>query len=127
MRLVKLLFCDIYRDGGSFGASFATSEGGTFSLELQCSDSSPVNHQLAHRWLFAFPGTDLPPERIPLVTGSDDELRLFALVDAYLQSVSSLSEAPSGPDVERLVEMRHYMAIREPSFPNDLRLAGFIR
>jgi hypothetical protein len=74
-----------------------------------------------HRWLFAYEGSEKPPDAIPVVTGSDLERDIFGAMDAFLATSKGEDQG-----IERLRELVQYLKIREPCLPHDLRRAGFI-
>lgn len=51
MKLVKLNLIDVFRDGGSYGASFQTDDDLTYNLWPQRS-KMPDGEGLHHRWLY---------------------------------------------------------------------------
>ncbi len=53
MELTKLISADIYRDGGSYSATFETDDGRTYSVWLQRS-KMPDHEGMHHRGLFAY-------------------------------------------------------------------------
>jgi len=76
MMATKLIFADIYRDGGSYGASFETDNGLTYNIFLQRS-KMPDADGLHHRWLFEYFGDNRPQGCLPVVTGSEEEKALL--------------------------------------------------
>ena len=129
MKLVELIEADIYRDGGSYGASFIADDDREYGLWLERS-RMPDGAGLHHRWLFEYRGSERPNDCVPVVTGSDEERALFDRLDEFLRApivrLTSHSPDPSNR-LRRLGELRDYAARREPSFPADLRQQGFIR
>ena len=59
-RLRRLMFADVYRDGGSFEARFETESGKGFGLWLQRA-AMPDASGPHHRWLFAYEGVSKSP------------------------------------------------------------------
>jgi hypothetical protein len=124
MRLTRLIFADIYRDGGSYGASFETDNGLTYNVELQCS-RMPDDEGLHHRWLFQYFGKERPEGCLPVVTGSEDERALLERLRDFLASTTPEAALPlasleSEGRPDRLKELVDYIERREPCFPFDL-------
>jgi hypothetical protein len=128
MELRALLGADIYRDGGSFRAVFETDEGQEYGLWLQRS-AFPDASGLHHRWLFEFSGRNKPDGAIPIVTGSDDEKRIVAMLERFLAEAQANTERSDqeGRANGQLVRMLEHIRRRDPCFPSDLRAAGFVR
>jgi hypothetical protein len=119
VNLTKLNFADIYRDGGSYGASFETDDGLIYSIWLQRS-KMPDEDGLHHRWLFEFLGDNRPEDCLPMVTGSDEEKALLGRLKDFLAS-STLERASSEQaNLDRLTELVHHIERREPCLPSDL-------
>jgi hypothetical protein len=127
MTLTRLTFVDVYRDGGSYGAQFATEDGVGFGLWLQRS-RMPDAHGPYHRWLFAFPGHVKPSNAVPVVTGSEEERGILSALDEFLaHSNAQHLTADAEASLAKLRQMVRYIRVREPCLPSDLRAAGFIR
>jgi hypothetical protein len=127
VKLAKLIFADIYRDGGSYEASFETDEGLIYNVWLQCS-RMPDDEGLHHRWLFHYFGDERPKDCLPVVTGSDEERALMGRLRSVLAaptlegvSVGTLENK----DLDRLNELLGYIERREPCFPFDLARQEF--
>jgi hypothetical protein len=120
MKLTRLIFADIYRDGGSYGASFETDNGLTYNVLLQRS-RMPDGEGLHHRWLFQYFGNERPEDCLPVVTGSKEEGVLLGLLSAFMASrTMEAASATTPPGTNRLKELVHYIERREPCFPFDL-------
>jgi hypothetical protein len=120
MKLTKLNSADIYRDGGSYGASFETDNGRTYNVWLQRS-KMPDSDGLHHRWLFEYFGADRPRGCLPIVTGSADENALLGRLKNFLaSSAHELFSSSEHANLGRLTELVHYIERREPCFPSDL-------
>jgi hypothetical protein len=122
MKLTRLIFVDIYRDGGSYGASFETDNGLAYNVFLKRS-RMPDGAGLHHRWLFQYFGKKRPEGCLPVVTGSKDERALLGLLRDFM--ASRILEAPATAPHEndapnRLKELVAYIERREPCFPFDL-------
>jgi hypothetical protein len=119
VKLTKLNFADINRDGGSYGASFETDSGLVYGIWLQRS-KMPDGDGLHHRWLFEFLGSIRPEGCLPIVTGSKEEK---ALLDRLKEFTASCVPAPASSEranFDRLAELIHYIERREPCLPSDL-------
>lgn len=126
MKIVELLWADIYRDGGSYEARFSTQDGLGYGLWLQRS-TMPDAKGTHHRWLFEYRGDKRPTGCVPVITGSDEEHELVRRLNAYLEATNSLPQNRENVYfLRRLREMRDYILCREPCFPSDLKSAGFI-
>jgi len=123
MKMMKLNFANIHRDGGSYGASFETDDGLTYNIWLQRS-KMPDGDGLHHRWLFEYFGTSRPQGCLPVVTGSDEEKALLRRLKDFLASQTlrptSSSACIEHANLDRLRELVHYIERREPCFPSDL-------
>src|SRR4051794_14890855 len=94
MILEKLVAAEIYRDGGSYEATFTTDDGLGYGLWLQRS-AMCHSHGLHHRWLFAYRGSERPANAVPVVTGSNEEQWIIAsLKDFLARSSPELAPAP---------------------------------
>ena len=124
MKLTKLTFADIYRDGGSYGASFDTDGGRAYNIWLARS-GSPDSEGLHHRWLFEYFGDEPPRNCLPVVTGSTEEQALLARLREFLAAESVQSAAGLVPSenrkLDRLKELVGYIERREPCFPFDVK------
>ena len=119
VKLAKLNFADICRDGGSYCASFETGNGLIYSIWLQRS-KMPDGDGLHHRWLFEFLGSSRPEDCLPIVTGSEAEKVLLGRLKDFLV-FCTLELAPSERrNLDRLTELIHYIERREPCLPSDL-------
>ena len=128
MGFVGLIEADVYRDGGSYGASFLGDDGLEYGLWLERS-RPPDAAGLHHRWLFEYRGPVRPDDCVPVVTGSIEEQELLARIDEFLllHSVEFTLRVPDAAhNLQRLRELRDYAARRDPCFPSDLRQRGFI-
>ena len=123
VKLTRLIYADIYRDGGSYGASFETGEGFIYSVWLECS-RMPDGEGLHHRWLFQYFGNERPKDCLPVVTGSEEERALLGRLHSFLtaQALEVVSPPASFEDkcLVRLKELVSYIERREPCFPFDL-------
>ena len=116
----KLIFADIYRDGGSYGASFETDNGLTYNIFLQRS-KMPDADGLHHRWLFEYFGDNRPQGCLPVVTGSEEEKALLDRLKDFLGSCTlGLASSSEHESLDRLKELVHYIERREPCLPSDL-------
>jgi hypothetical protein len=115
-KLTKLVDADIYRDGGSYSASFETENGSIYSVWLQRS-KMPDSEGLHHRWLFAYVGLERPQDCLPIVTGSAEETALLTRLRDFLADHASEEREYS---LGRLRELVHHAERREPCFPDDL-------
>jgi hypothetical protein len=127
MTFAGLETADIYRDGGSYAATLRTADGVEYQLCLRRS-RMPDSDGLHHRWLFAYEGAayrgpGYPPHCVPIVTGSDAE---HELLDSLRIFIEGGRRTASEYHWRRFNEMFHYIALREPSCPSDLRAAGFL-
>jgi hypothetical protein len=113
-KLTKLVDADIYRDGGSYAASFETDTGAIYSVWLQRS-RMPDGDGLHHRWLFAYAGVERPRDCVPILTGSAEEKALLTRLRDFL--ADHVSEER---EYARLRELVHYAERREPCVPSDL-------
>ena len=120
MKLTKLNFADIHRDGGSYGASFETDNGLTYNIWLQRS-KMPDRDGLHHRWLFEYFGANRPQGCLPVITGSEEEKALLGRLKDFLTSCTrKLAPSSEQANVDRLTELALYIERREPCFPSDL-------
>ena len=120
MMATKLIFADIYRDGGSYGASFETDNGLTYNIFLQRS-KMPDADGLHHRWLFEYFGDNRPQGCLPVVTGSEEEKALLNRLKDFLGSCTlGLASSSEHESLDRLKELVHYIERREPCFSSDL-------
>jgi hypothetical protein len=115
MELVKLIFADICRDGGSYEACFETDDGRSYNVWLQRS-KMPDSEGLHHRWLFAYFGAERPDGALPIMTGSDEERTLLSRLNGLAVSSEATALAAS---IDRLKELIRYIERREPCFPSD--------
>ena len=120
MKLTKLNFADIHRDGGSYGASFETDNGLTYNIWLQRS-KMPDGDGLHHRWLLEYFEASQPQGRLPVVTGSEEEKALLGRLKDFLASCTlELASSSERTNLDRLTELVHYIERREPCLPSDL-------
>jgi hypothetical protein len=119
VKLTKLHFADIYRDGGSYGASFETDNGLIYSIWLQRS-KMPDGDGLRHRWLFEFLGASRPEGCLPMVTGSEEEKALLGRLKDFLASCTLERASSERANLDRLTELAQYIERREPCLPSDL-------
>jgi hypothetical protein len=86
MKLVKLLWADIFRDGGSYGAEFSTDEDLSYSLFLQRS-RMPDEEGLHHRWLFEYRGSfsERPENCLPVLAASVQEQQIIERLKIFLK------------------------------------------
>jgi hypothetical protein len=124
MKLAKLTFADIYRDGGSYRASFETDDGRAYTIWLQRS-RMPDAEGLHHRWLFAYFGSARPEDAPPVVTGSEEERALLAHLCAFIAAAAGTAAEPPAAELTRVRELVAYIRRREPCLPADL--AGWRR
>lgn len=124
MKLVELLWADIFRDGGSYGAEFLTDEDLSYSLFLQRS-RMPDEKGLHHRWLYEYRGSEKPENCIPVITGSIEEQQIISRLESFLKANPNPDDdSQPGSNqywLERLEELLHYVSLREPCFANDVR------
>ncbi|MCK1393217.1 hypothetical protein [Bradyrhizobium sp. 1] len=121
VKLIKLKFADVHRDGGSYGASFETENSLEYNVWLQRS-KMPDNYGLHHRWLFEFFGSNRPEGCLPVVTGSEEEKALLDRLKVFLASCTLNPTASERGYLDRLRELVHYIERREPCLPSDLRI-----
>jgi hypothetical protein len=114
VELKKLTFADIYRDGGSYGATFETDDGRSYNVWLQRS-KMPDSEGLHHRRLFAYFGAELPERAPPIMTGSDEERTLLSRLNRL---ATSSGDTASAANIDRLRELIGYIERREPCFPS---------
>lgn len=126
MKITRLVFADIYRDGGSYRASFETDDGSTNTVLLKRS-RMPDDEGLHHRWLFQYVGNERPEDCLPVVTGSQEERALLALLREFTSSATpdtssaTVSQHNEGNNsMTRLRELIKYIELREPCFPSDI-------
>jgi hypothetical protein len=119
LKLARLIFADIYRDGGSYKASFETDGGLTYNVFLQRS-KMPDSAGLHHRWLFQHFGEELPEGCLPVVTGSKEETALLGLLRDFMASRTLEAVSTTAPQenegTHRLTELVYYIERREPCF-----------
>lgn len=128
MKLVKLLWADIFRDGGSYGAEFSTDEETNYSIFLECSPM-PANEGLHHRWLFAYRDSfsERPENGFPVTTGSIEEQELVNRLKRFLEAIGKFKDEDENQynsesyRLKRLEELLHYISLREPCFDYDVR------
>lgn len=124
MKLVELVWADIFRDGGSYEAEFSTDEELIYRIFLKRS-AMPDEEGLHHRWLFEYRGSKLPDDCLPVITGSLEEQRLIARLDRFLKENTELNNEnvnePQNYRLKFLREMLHYIPLREPCFPGDIK------
>ena len=126
MKLVKLLWADIFRDGGSYGAEFSTDEDANYSIFLERS-RMPNGKGLHHRWLFKHRGSfpEHPENGISVVTGSIEEQEITNCLKCFLEASPKLTkENQDNSDnyhLERLEELLYYIPLRESCLANDVR------
>jgi hypothetical protein len=122
-KLTKLVFADVYRDGGSYSASFETADGAIYSVWLQRS-KMPDSEGAHHRWLFEYFGMERPQDCPPIVTGSAAEKALFARLRRFLADQAPddvlVPDPQSKRSFSRLRELVYYAERREPCFSYDL-------
>jgi len=124
MVFVRLEAADIYRDGGSYGATLRTADGTEYQLWLECCDRYTENclhlEGLHHRWLFAYSGPvhtgvayspGVPS--VPIETGSVAERELLEALRTFIEGGPGTT--PEYP-WRRLTEMFSYILVREPYF-----------
>jgi hypothetical protein len=119
VRLTKLNFAEIHRDGGSYGVSFETDNGLIYSIWLQRS-KMPDGDGLHHRWLFEFLGACRPEGCLPMVTGSAEDKALLGRLRNFLSSRTLAPASSERENFDRLAELVHYIERREPCLPSDL-------
>ena len=120
MKVTKLNLADIFRDGGSYTASFETDDGLTYNIFLQRS-KMPDGDGLHHRWLFEYFGTERPRGCLPVVTGSQEEKALLDRLKDFSRSCAlGLASSSEQKSLDRLTELAHYIERREPCLPSDL-------
>lgn len=124
MKLVKLLWADIFRDGGSYGAEFSTDEHLSYSVFLERS-RMPDEEGLHHRWLYEYRGSERPENCLPIITGSVEEQQLINRLDCFFKA----NPKPNDEDqydsdnyrLGQLEKLLHYIPLREPCFASDIR------
>jgi hypothetical protein len=119
VRLAKLSFADIQRDGGSFAAAFETDNGLTYGIWLERS-KMPDGDGLHHRWLFEFFGDSRPEGCLPMVTGSEEEKALLGRLKDLLAFCALEPASSERENLDRLAELVHYIERREPCLPSDV-------
>jgi hypothetical protein len=144
MKLIDVVDVDIYRDGGSYEATFTTDDGVGYGLFLEQS-RMPDNEGLHHRWLFEYRGLVRPKGRpaergapitwrdfrsrrfsgcVAVVSGSAEEEALMRRLDEFLNLNASVSDLTSSK-MGRLRELVYYIVRRERCSLADLHEAGF--
>lgn len=128
MILTKLLVADIYRDGGSYCASFETDDNRRYNIWLQRS-KMPDEDGLHHRWLHEYFGErhqDGDLRGRPIVTGSEAECLLLSRLNKFLTEANPEPEgepaSASNKNIRCLRELIKYIGRREPCFPSDLEV-----
>lgn len=124
MKIVKLLWADIYRDGGSYEAEFSTDENLSYSVFLERS-RMPDEKGLHHRWLYEYRGSERPENCLPVITGSIEEQQLIDRLESFLK-VNPISDDENQHNsaknhLMRLEKLLHYIPLREPCFVSDVR------
>ncbi|WP_257167859.1 hypothetical protein [Bradyrhizobium sp. SRS-191] len=111
--LARLISVNVFRDGGSYEARFATDDGRLIALWLQRS-AMPDAAGLHHRELFLYEeGSAVPDPRL-LITGSSEEQDLLQ----RLTEVIARPRQDCDPgELERLGRMIACIERREPLFP----------
>jgi hypothetical protein len=123
MKLTKLMFADIYRDGGSYKARFETDDRRIYNIWLQRSAMPDVDG-LHYRWLFEYFGDRRPETCLPIVTASEDERALLGRLRDFLgandpdNAISPKHPSSASPD--HLKKLVHYIEHREPCFLADI-------
>jgi len=119
MKLVKLLWADIFRDGGSYGAEFSTDEDLSYSLFLKCSPMFD-DDSLHHRWLYEFRGSEQPKNSSPVLSGSIEEREIVNRLDYFLKNYPKFDNEQQEESykyhIKQLEKMLHYILLREPCF-----------
>ena len=126
MKLIELLWADIFRDGGSYGAEFSTDENLNYSVFLE---RSRMNDKagLHHRWLFEYRAefSERPENGLPVITGSLEEQQLINRLESFLDvNPKSEIEGQYGSrnyHLRQLEELLRYISLREPCFPGDVK------
>lgn len=100
--LKHLNTCDVYRDGGSYGAIFTTADGEVYRLWLErhplifeTNYSGPRHHYLFENWDW-----NLPPSEdrgFPVVSGSAEEQGILDRLVAFIQSPGAFGGRISDP------------------------------
>ena len=126
MKLIKLLWADIFRDGGSYGAEFSTDEDSNYNLFLQCS-RMPDENGLHHRWLFEYRGSsyEVPENCLPVLSGSNEEQQIIERLKSFLKTISKFEDEDiyNSDNYRRrqLEKLLHYIPLREPCFSSDVK------
>ena len=118
MKLIELNFADLYRDGGSYRASFQTDNDLTYNVWLQRS-KVPDEEGLHHRWLYEYVGSHRPRNCLPVITGSVEERAILHRLKVFLAASRGTSSFDR-TDLVRLDELVHHIERREPCLPSDL-------
>lgn len=124
MKLIKLIWADIFRDGGSYGAEFSTDENLTYNIFLKCS-AEPDEKGLHHRWLFEYRGSEIPKDCLPIITGSIEEQQIIARLKYFLKTNPKPDEEnlhdADNYRMKMLEKLFYYIPLREPCFPGDVK------
>jgi len=116
MRLKKLLFADIYRDGGSYEARFECDQGAVLTISLLVSEM-PDGDDLHHRLLYVYSGRNMPTNALPIPKHSMADRHLLATLSRFIESGESV-ECSVGDDSDyyrtKAKELTNYIARREP-------------
>ena len=118
MKISRLLECDIYRDGGSYCASFELSDGGTYNLWLQRS-RFPDSAGSHHKWLIEHNEVGRPSGGMFVGTGTAQER---AILDALREVIHASDRSPHSAANEALVRLREmvrHIERREPCLPYE--------
>jgi hypothetical protein len=119
MKLIKLNFADIHRDGGSCQASFQTDDDLTYNLWLERS-RMPDGEGLHHRWPFEYVGSERPRSCLPVITGSVEDTAILDRLNQFLATSGGMTSSVDRTDLVRLQELVHYIKRREYCLPADL-------
>lgn len=124
MKLVEIIGAHIYRDGGSYEVNFSTDENRVYSVFLK-SSQIPISDGLRHRWLYEYEGVELPEHIIPVVNGSNQEQQIIARLTSFLdlneESKDQESNENHNENLYLLRKLLHYIPLRQPCFPYDIR------
>lgn len=118
--LVRLIYADVFRDGGSLGAAFEADDGRRYNVWLQCS-RVPDADGPHHRWLFEYFGSSSPDNPLPVLTGSEEERALISRLNRFVERQhGGLVTHPMTSPLERLQQLILGIERREPCFRSDL-------
>ncbi|GLH81302.1 hypothetical protein SSBR45G_62110 [Bradyrhizobium sp. SSBR45G] len=111
--LARLMSVDVFRDGGSYEARFATKDGRLMALWLQRS-AMPDADGMHHRELFLHEDGGFTPHPRLLTTGSREEQDLLQRLADF---VARRGQDCDPDELARLRQMIACIERREPLFP----------